>query len=250
MIKALRKDAARILRGLARRVEPTAPELPHGHARTDPFFECLVRLGFTPKHIVDVGANRGDWTRTALRYFPQAQYTVFEPQGELLRGSDLESNARVRICPMGAGPETSTMKLSKHARDDSFSFALTEEQAAALGREQVEAPVVALDDFLPQQGIPYPDMLKIDAEGWDLEVLKGAEKCAANAEVVLLEAAVMNKLFTNKVETVASEMQDRGLVLFDITDLNRTQKHNALWLVEAAFVKKGGMLDAAVSSYM
>lgn len=249
MIKILRKDLARALRGLARRVEPPAPDLVQGHARTDPFFGCLMQLGFTPQNVVDVGANRGNWSRTAMRYFPDAQFTLFEPQGELLEGSDLEGDPRVRIFAMGAGPKTSTMKLSKHERDDSFSFALSEEEAVREGRAQVEAAVVALDEFLLQQSIPYPDMLKIDAEGWDLEVLKGAEKCVANAEIVLLEAAVMNKLFANKFGVVASEMEDRGFVLFDITDLNRTQKHNALWLVEVAFVKKSGILDTAVSSY-
>lgn len=254
MISTIRREVARCVRGAARRIDaPATPSTIYpasGHARTDPFFSCLVRLGFQPRQIVDVGANRGNWTRTALRYFPEARYTLFEPQGDLLRGSDLEGDARVRIFSMGAGPKTSTMKLSKHVRDDSFSFALTEEQAASLGRDQVEAPVVALDEFLPKQGVPYPDLLKIDAEGWDLEVLKGAEKCAVHAEVVLLEAAVMNKLFTNKFGMVASQMEDRGFVLFDITDLNRTQKHNALWLVEVAFVKKGGALDTAISSYI
>lgn len=246
----IRKQGARLLRGIANRLEPPASALHSGHAHTDPFFDCLVRLGFRPGHIVDVGANRGNWTRTALRYFPDASYALFEPQKELLQGTDLDIDPRIRIFAMGAGPETSVMKLSKSDRDDSFSFALTAEEAAREGREQVEAPVVALDEFLDKEGIPYPDMLKIDAEGWDLEVLKGADKCAANAEVVLLEAAVMNKLFANKFGVVASEMEGRGFVLFDITDLNRTQKHNALWLVEVAFVKKGGALDAAVSSYI
>ena len=85
------------------------------------------------------------------------------------------------------------MKLSIHERDDSFSFALNEAQALAQGREQIEAPVVALDEFLPREGRPQPDILKIDAEGWDLDVLRGAEKTAASAEILLMEAAIMNK---------------------------------------------------------
>jgi len=247
----MRQNCARILRGFARRMDANSSKTPPltQYANTDPFFACLVRLGFKPGNIVDVGANHGNWTRTALRYFPEARYALFEPQGELLKGTDLDGNPRVQIFAMGAGPVTSTMKLSKHERDDSFSFALTEEEAASRGREQVEAPVVALDEFLPSQGLPCPDMFKVDAEGWDLEVLKGAERCVASAEVVLLEAAVMNKLFANRLELVISEMSRRGFVLFDITDLNRTQRDGALWLVEVAFVKRGGTLDSAVTSY-
>lgn len=205
MIKALRKDLARVLRGLARRVESSAADRRQGHARTDPFFGCLLQLGFSPQSVVDVGANRGTWSRTAMQYFPDAWFTLFEPQGELLAGSDLEKEPRVRIFAMGAGPRTSVMKLSKHQRDDSFSFALSEDEAARQGREQVEAPVVALDEFLLQQEIPYPDMLKIDAEGWDLEVLKGAEKCVVKADIVLPEAAVAERAGSTICGDIAGE---------------------------------------------
>src|SRR5215467_3428989 len=47
------------------------------------FFEAIQRAGFVPRHIIDVGANRGNWTRTAIRFFPDAQYTLFEPQDHL-----------------------------------------------------------------------------------------------------------------------------------------------------------------------
>ena len=254
MIGTIRREIAQYMRGVAQRIDAPIqePEIYKviGHGRTDPFFDCLVRLGYKPNHIVDVGANRGNWTRTALRYFPDARYTLFEPQEQLLKCTDLDCDSRIQIFAVGAGPKTSAMKLSTHERDDSVSFALTEEEAARQGREQVTAPVVALDEFLPKQGIPYPDVLKIDAEGWDLEVLKGAEMCAKNADVILLEAAVMNKFFRNKVENVVSELAARGFVLFDVTDLNRTQRDGALWLVELAFVKKSGKLDAVVNSYI
>ena len=32
----------------------------------EPFFSLLKRYGFNPKHIIDVGANKGTWTRKAL----------------------------------------------------------------------------------------------------------------------------------------------------------------------------------------
>jgi hypothetical protein len=44
-------------------------------------------------------------------------------------------------------------------------------------------------------------------------------------------------------------MKENGYVVFDITDLNRTSFQNALWLVEMAFVKQGGMLDSQVTRY-
>ncbi|NEP79550.1 MAG: hypothetical protein F6K39_16090, partial [Okeania sp. SIO3B3] len=43
---------------------------------------CLRGLksrGFNPNVVFDVGAAKGEWTNLALRYWPTAQYTLFEP---------------------------------------------------------------------------------------------------------------------------------------------------------------------------
>jgi FkbM family methyltransferase len=236
-------------RAFGNQLPTPTPGQARGHALTDPFFDCLSRIGFDPKHVVDVGANRGGWTRTALHYFPNAHYSLFEPQAHLLESSDLRGKPNVRIHNLGAGPESGVMHLTAHDRDDSWSFALSKQEASDLGRQQFEMSVVALDEFLPQQGLPSPQMLKIDAEGWDLEVLRGAERTVAKADVVLLEAAVMNRLFRNRVQDVVAAMAGRDFVLFDITDLNRTQKHGALWLVELAFVRRNGPLEARIDAY-
>lgn len=63
---------------LTRLNEPFVPECSLSN-----FFVLVKRLGFDPKHILDVGANRGNWTRMAINYFPHAYYTLVEPQDEL-----------------------------------------------------------------------------------------------------------------------------------------------------------------------
>ena len=47
------------------------------------FFGALKKAGFSPRHILDVGANHGLWTRQAMVVFPDAEYTLVEPQDEL-----------------------------------------------------------------------------------------------------------------------------------------------------------------------
>jgi hypothetical protein len=47
------------------------------------FFTTIIKMGFSAKHIIDVGANHGSWTRDALRYFPDANFTLLEPQNWL-----------------------------------------------------------------------------------------------------------------------------------------------------------------------
>jgi FkbM family methyltransferase len=215
------------------------------------FFQCIKNLGFNPSHIVDVGANRGTWTRNALQYFPDAYYSLFEPQAYLSASfTDLLKNPKIKFHAKGVGATSGMMDLTTSDRDDSFSFSFSADQAREWGAKQVKAPVVSLDEYLPTLNLPKPELIKVDAEGWDLEVLKGASKSVSNAEVVLLEAAVMNKFFKNNVNDVTSVMSHLGFTVFDITDLNRNQKHNALWLIELAFVKRGGCISNKIKTYM
>ena len=43
------------------------------------FLEDIRARGFQPKVILDIGANEGNWTRTAISVFPNAQFLMFEP---------------------------------------------------------------------------------------------------------------------------------------------------------------------------
>jgi FkbM family methyltransferase len=64
----------------------------------------LKRQGFNPRQVIDVGANHGNWTRTAARFFPDAQYTLIEPQEFLKeRVQDLvDSGYKIRWITAGA----------------------------------------------------------------------------------------------------------------------------------------------------
>ena len=217
----------------------------------DNFFTILLQINFLPKHIVDVGANHGTWTREVLKYFPDAFYTLLEPQHQLKDSITdiLQSNNKVKFHALGAGNKPGTFKFTIVDRDDSCTFLYSEEEARIQGFAQIEVAVVTLNDFLPSINLPIPDLIKIDAEGLDLEVLSGANNFFGITEIIMVEAGVMNKKFENSVLKTLSFMDENGYRLFDFTDLNRTLKHNALWLVELVFIKKNGIIDNAVNTY-
>ena len=210
------------------------------------FFSLLIEAGFSPRHIVDIGANHGTWTRYALKYFPQANYTLLEPQGELKDSINdiLVDNSKVKFHPLGAGASAGTLGFSMVGRDDSCTFAISEEEAKEKGYTQRNVSVVALNEFLPTTLLPNPELIKIDAEGFDLEVLRGATNYLGKTEVVLVEAGVVNKNFNNSILAVLNFMDSYGYRLFEITDINRPLTKPVLWLTELAFVKKGGIIDS------
>ena len=204
------------------------------------FYSILAGINFVPKHIVDVGANHGTWTRETIKYFPDAYYTLIEPQQQLRISIDdvLQSNNKVKFYPVGAGKKAGNFKFTIVDRDDSCSFTYNEEEARKFGYNQIEIPVITLNDFLPSTNLPTPDIIKIDAEGLDIDVLSGADKYFGATEIFMVEAGVMNKTINNSFLETLTFMDTKGYRLFEITDLNRTPVLKALWLVELVFIKK------------
>jgi len=210
------------------------------------FYTTIQKMGFTPQHIVDVGANHGTWTREALRYFPDAYYTLLEPQNWLKKSFQdiLDTNSKVKYYPVGAGENEGSFYFTIVDRDDSCSFRYSQEEAKKAGFEQIEIPVVTLNNLLENSNLPVPDIIKIDAEGLDIDVLKGATNFFGKTEIFMVEAGVVNKSFDNSFLKLINFMDENNYRLFDITDINRPFQPQVLWLVELVFVKKNGFIDS------
>lgn len=210
------------------------------------FFTNIKKMGFYPKHIMDIGSNHGTWTRETLNHFPDAYYTLIEPQ-EWLKPSFqdlLDTNPKINYHPVGAGSKPGSFKFTIVERDDSCSFRYTEEEAKERGYKQVDIPIVTLNDLVKSSNLPFPDIIKIDAEGLDIEVLKGASELFGKTEIFMVEAGVVIKEFDNSFLKMINFMDENGYQLFEITDLNRPFSLNVLWLVELAFVKKNGIINS------
>jgi FkbM family methyltransferase len=207
------------------------------------FLSLLVELDFKPKHIVDIGANHGDWTRKALNYFPDANFTLIEPQEELFKFyKDFEANKNIGLYNLGISNEKGVLNFTIHDRDDSSSFAYSKIEADKLGYNQILVETNTLENLVFENKLIQPDMIKIDAEGHDIEVLEGCESLFSTTEVILVEASVTNYIYNNKVIDIINFMDKKGYSLFDITDINRPLKVKVLWLLELAFARKDGYL--------
>jgi len=215
------------------------------------FFPLLKGLGFAPRHILDVGANHGDWTRTALRYFPDAQYTLVEPQDHLKSHIQdlLAAGHKITWINAGAGDTPGTFPFTISQRDDSSTFVLNADQARAAGQQQFMLPIRTLNEIVSSSAAPIPEMVKIDAEGLDLQVLAGSSHLLGTTDVFLVEACICSNAGPNTAHAVINFMAQAGYRLIDITDLNRSPKHSVLWLAELAFLRSDSPLLNRVTSY-
>jgi FkbM family methyltransferase len=174
--KKLTQKAVAALTKVTRAADWLVPDLMRGIKNTlrpyglNHFFPLLRRLGFAPRHVVDVGANRGTWTRAAFRYFPNAVYTLVEPQDHLRSYSQdlIAQGCKLKWINAGCGDFSGTLPLFVSYRDDASTFVDWHE-----GWPRITVPIMTLNEVVAFSGAGLPEMVKIDAEGFDLKVLAG-----------------------------------------------------------------------------
>ncbi|HEY9824593.1 MAG TPA: FkbM family methyltransferase [Stenomitos sp.] len=205
------------------------PEIPSSLQR-------LSQQGFQPRLIFDVGAYKGDFARTCLQIWPQVQVACFEALSPRLQ--DLKALAQaqsaIRVFPGLIGSECKE-KVPLHEAETASSVLV----------EQTENnfpvsyhPMRTIDSIVQEHYSDRPpELLKIDVQGYELEVLKGAEQTLPYLQGILAEVNLIDihqgvSLFA---ETV-SWLHERGWGAFDICELHRRPLDDALWQIDVLFV--------------
>jgi FkbM family methyltransferase len=137
--------------------------------------------------ILDVGANDGVSAIKFLDAFPTATIHSFEPVTKtfdiLRRNVARHKEIYCHQLALGAKPGVAQIYLTEHSTMSSLVRPDT-----PLGEESVR--ITTVDDFAVEHHIERIDLLKVDAEGFDLEVLHGAERMLQAGDVAFVLAEV------------------------------------------------------------
>ena len=164
----------------------------------DPLRDLYSLLDHNKEPVVfDVGANDGETIQEFLGIFPEAHVVAFEPDvsccNAIQRRFNGRPNLRIQNVAVGAKRGTAELNLFSGNRMNSLlSFDEDPENVMLKSFKPtgtMSVSVEALDSFCAEHGIAHIDILKIDTQGYDLEVLKGAATLLEQRRVktVLLE---------------------------------------------------------------
>lgn len=208
----------------------------------DSSLRALKGCGLHARNIIDVGAHLGGWTREAMRFWPDAEYVLLEPQAKLVERSELTETNVTWICA-GAGARDGYYTFAHRQRDDSSTFReIPDNDGLTRGTEVL--PVMAIDTLVKERlGGRPPEILKIDAEGWDLEVLAGATSCFGETVAFFVEVGISNPFFSNTLSATDSFMRDVGYRLFAFSDIVINPRSYAQWNAEVVWVLRGSDVD-------
>jgi FkbM family methyltransferase len=218
---------SRLRNYLARRL--MVPEIPSA-------LERLLAAGFRPKLIFDVGAYQGDFAKECFRIWPQSQVACFEAlEHKIIILQQLTSvYPKLQVFPglLGATKkenvplhesETASSVLSEHIQQD---FPVN------------RYPMRTIDQIVDEhfQG-EAPDLLKLDVQGYELEVLKGSRKSLNQVKAILTEVSLIDiHVNVPLLSELIAWFAERDWVAYDICGLTRRPLDKALWQADFIFV--------------
>lgn len=203
----------------------------------------LKNLGFVPSVLLDIGAYEGNWCKFVKEIFPEASVLMMEGQASKLpileQISSKYRNVSYKIALLGA--ESKEVEFNIY---DTASSVLKEENETGAMIEKRQ--LVALDELLKDTDFSQPDFIKIDTQGYELEILKGGLSTLSFAQGVLLEVSMIDIYKDSPlVNDILHFMKTQGFVLYDICSLMRRPFDKALFQSDFLFVKEDSPLRSS-----
>jgi FkbM family methyltransferase len=224
-----------------------------------------------PRFVIDVGANVGQTLETFLSWWPSARCLSLEPLPDAfaeLQGvvSKYSGRAEAINCGVGSKPGKLGLNASKTQSTTSSFNKLNKSAETAqahhglrstpsfleLGAEdnyEVEVSVAKLDDILTsfknksatwfnENGV---DIFKIDTQGWELEVLRGATEVLKRTKVVLTEWQ-FDDIYGQPppLHELDKILSDAGFRLWDISHIYKDLKTMRTLWVDLIYAKPSG----------
>lgn len=204
------------------------------------FYAHVRGLGYSPRTVIDVGVNYG--TPELYQAFPDAYYHFVEPLAEReARLIALTKKYRGQYHLVAAGREDATLEFLVPVEADGASLVFSEVSDRSRLRK---VDVKPLDQLVDIEVVDRPILIKTDCQGADIDVILGAPKLVAAADLVVMEvqmfrAAGIRK--ENEFTYVVRTMHEFGFVAYDFIGYYPRPRDGALGHTNIAFVRENGL---------
>jgi FkbM family methyltransferase len=156
---------------------------------SDPSVKSLRKILNAHSTILDIGANQGDFAMLCRAAVPEVQLILVEPQPELKFQLEKILNPKDLYLGLAVSDTIEISFLSRRHENDRKAFLSNK-------RTNLPVQVSTVDTIISEHNIKLVDLLKIDTEGNDFKVLKGAE----------------NNIFDSKIRNILFEINYKTLL--------------------------------------
>jgi len=192
----------------------------------------LRRFDFVAKHIMDVGAYKGNWTRLCLDIFPEATITCIEPQDAYQK--ELQELAKINL-------NVQVIKtLLGRSVYDNIPFDEIGPGSSILFNCQGKTtkPMTTINGLIENGVCKPPELLKLDTQGYEVEILEGYTHSFDTCQVIQIEINLLPIVQgAPLLNEVINFLYKRGFVMFDVTELIRAPSDGTVWQIDALFCR-------------
>lgn len=171
--------------------------------------------------VIDVGVAYG--TKRLYDAFPDANLLLIEPNPQFFGHirSEILSRRRGQLFEVGLGAATGVAMLRLNGPGSSMLAASKLTGISNRRFDELEVPVVRLDELLGDSlaSAVGPSLLKIDTEGFEFEVLKGARGLLPRIDFVVAEISILKRFYNSYTfNEIIAWMEANGFDVFQILD--------------------------------
>jgi len=201
-------------------------------------FKSLLKLkqnGYEPKVILDIGAHCGNWTSECLKIYPTQTYHLFEAiDYDELNRFYKNTNINVNVSTILDSEEREVKWYQMKNTGDSMFREKTDcfENCNVIVRR-----TSVLDNILDANELENV-LIKIDCQGAEIPILKGAPEIVKKADFIILEVPYFgqyNEGVPGFLEHIKF-MDDIGFIPYDISDIHYV--HNFTIQADIMFISK------------
>jgi FkbM family methyltransferase len=205
--------------------------------------EHLRRFGLAPATLIDVGVGTG--TPALYEAFPDARLILVEPLAEFEPTLDrilAGRPGRAFLSAVGSSEGRRRIRVESGNRLKSSLLERTVLTATGEAGEEREIPVTTLDHLLDEHENEFaaPIGLKIDTEGFELEVIQGATRLLERTLFVIAEVSVAARFEGGySFADLVGALDQRGFAVCDLLEVSRSRRSPGAHYVDVLFVRTG-----------
>lgn len=197
------------------------------------FLRKLQRKGITIQTVYDIGAHKGLWTKNASKILTKSKFYLFEPNE--IHNKELDAIGYSYFnCLLGDIPGR---KVNFYAAGQTGDSYFKEKNPIYDDSTKKQMVLNTLDYFQETEGIPKPNLIKIDTQGSELLILKGALNLLKEVSIIIIELAVTNmNIGAPNFSDVVKFLEDHDFVPVQLVEVHKVI--NILVQIDIAFMNR------------
>lgn len=197
-------------------------DLPIG---TDIWIDLSKKINIPLETVFDIGANVGSFSNEILINSPDSKIFAFEPVKSTFNKlvKNMGSSKNLKFHRLAIGNTEEKLSINIYDENDSVLNSLNPLAMSKDGGQKEEIEVQRGDDFCRRNNISRINLLKIDTEGFELNVLLGFEKMlnTKSIDLIYIETGfdgrnTRNTYFSNILDV----LNKQGFQLFGLYEIS------------------------------